>query len=413
MELERRTQLIVPVLPGVAASAPHRIVYVGSAGGCCQLFAWDRRTGDVRQLTDRADGTVGALVDPTGTAVWWFDDDLAGNGTWRISDFDAPGPAVEALPGAPAARHAGLAMAADGTAAIGLSDADGLTLHLRSRAGRSAPVGRIRGYAQLVDLDPTGRLITVGTDAAAADAVTVLTTTGERVARLSGGAGGARARGVAAGAGAGGAVGAGDTVDVGGRVWALGFAPGAGEPRLLLIVEDRGEYLLATWTEAGGLTRSGWCRFDTEITASWYPDGRRVLVRQDRHAGSLLHTVDLDGRRRVPVRTPAGSILDAAVWPDGDLAYVWSDAATPPSLCSASGMVLPAGSGDPIHATAGRRSTATGSAQAPTQYRRERWVRGPGGRSTPDTPRASSRCRRSSWSTGRSSTPGTSTTRWG
>lgn len=341
----RAFRVYYPALPLVAEHAPHRAVYVGDADGRCQIFAWDRHAGSARQVTDRTSGTNRAAIDPDGTAVWWFDDHLTGTGTWRICDFVYPDRTSPALPGVAPARHAGLAMAADGSALVGLSDDDGMTVHRRAADGRVSEVTRIPGYAHVVDVDPDGRLLVVGTDAGSADAVTVLTVPGgERVAGVPGGDGR--------------------------RVWPLGFAPGVEPPRLLLVVEEHGEYALATWTETDGVVRHG-DRFDTEISASWYPGGRHILVRQDRHAGSRLHRVELATGVRTEVPTPAGSILDAAVWPDGDVAYVWTDSTTPPQIRTASGIDLPAGPDD---------GPVTGTVALTGYCRRtELWVPGPAG----------------------------------
>ncbi|WDZ82720.1 S9 family peptidase [Micromonospora cathayae] len=342
--MARAFRVYYPALPLVAEHAPHRSVYVGDADGRCQVFAWDRAAGTARQVTDRAAGTTRAAVDPGGTVVWWFDDDLTGIGTWQVSDFDQPEHPRPALPGLGPARPAGLAMAADGTALVGLADADGVALYRRAASGGVEPVARMSGYAHLVDVDPTGQLLVVGRDAASPEAVTVLTTGGDPVAVLPAGP---------------------DR-----RLWPLGFAPVPDPAHLLLVVEESGEYGLASWTRADGLTRHPG-RFDTEITAGWYPDGTRVLVRQDRHAGSHLHRVDLATGTRTAVPTPAGSILDAAVWPDGDIAYVWTDSATPPQIRSVAGVELPAGPDD---------GPADGAVSLAEYCRRtEVWVPGPAG----------------------------------
>ncbi|WP_405093729.1 alpha/beta fold hydrolase [Micromonospora sp. NBC_01392] len=317
--MARPFRVYYPALPLVAEHAPHRATYIGDADGRCQVFAWDRAAGVAHQVTARTAGTNRAAVDPAGTAVWWFDDDLTGTGTWRISDFDHPERSSEALPGIAPARHAGLAMTADGTAMVGLSDEEGMTLYRWTTDGRVTPVTRMSGYAHLVDVDPTGDLLVVGRDAASPEGTTVLDSRGGPVAVLSGGAGR--------------------------RIWPLGFAPGSGPARLLLVVEEDDEYAIATWARADGLSRHRW-RFDTEITASWYPDGNRVLVRQDRHAGSRLHCADLTAGTLTGVPTPAGSILDAAVWPDDDVAYVWTDSTTPPQIRSVAGLELPRGPED-------------------------------------------------------------------
>ncbi|WKU04494.1 prolyl oligopeptidase family serine peptidase [Micromonospora sp. HUAS LYJ1] len=346
--MSRGHRLFYPALPVVAEHAPHRAVYVGDADGRCEILAWDRAAGTARQVTDRPAGTVRAALDPAGATIWWFDDDLGGVGTWRTCDFDRPDRSVEALPSVPPARHAGIAMAADGTTAVGLSDDGGMTVLLRTGDGRVGERVHVGGYAYLVDLDPAGRLLVVGGDAATDPAVTVFTADGARVAGIPGGP---------------------DR-----RVWGLGFAPGVDPARLLLVVEDEGGYLPATWTAADGLVRHEWCRFDTEITAGWYPDGQRLLVRQDRHARTLLHEVDLAAGTRAVVDTPPGSVLDAAVWPDGDVAYVWTDSVTPPQLRSVRGVELPE------HPGGGPDAGGPAPVAAPAGHRREEIrVPGPGG----------------------------------
>lgn len=338
--MSRTFRLYYPVLPTIAEQAPHRAVYVGEAEDRCQIFAWNRRTGTTRQVTDRPAGTTRAALDPAGDTVWWFDDDLGGTGRWQLVDFAGFAGPRPALPATASGRPAGLAMAADGTAVIGLTDERGLTLHVRHPDGSHLVARRLDSYAYVVDVDAAGRLIVVGADPAATDAVTVYTADGRQSAVLAGGP---------------------DR-----RVWALGFA--LGTSRLLLVVEADGDYRLATWTPREGLRHHDAHRFPTEITACWYPDGEHVLVRQDRYAESRLYRVNLAAADRAPIAVRAGSVLDAAVWPDGDVAYVWTDAATPPQLCSTGGMALPAEDG------AGPR---TGT--APAARRGDIWVPGPGG----------------------------------
>ncbi|MHC5909055.1 S9 family peptidase, partial [Streptomyces sp. S6] len=107
-----------PVLPAVCPTDPDRMAYAGDADGRCEIFAWNRATATARQVTDRPHGTLLYAVD-TDAAVWWFDEDRRGNGTWRVQDFDG-GPHTPALPGAGPARPRGLALADGG------ADADGL-----------------------------------------------------------------------------------------------------------------------------------------------------------------------------------------------------------------------------------------------------------------------------------------------
>ncbi|WFB11431.1 prolyl oligopeptidase family serine peptidase [Streptomyces sp. LX-29] len=313
----------------------------GDAGGRCEIFAWDGRTGRARQVTDRPYGTLHCAIGAD-AAIWWFDEDRDGVGGWRRQPFRG-GPDRPALLGVPPGTPRGLASAADGTVAVGLGDAEGLSVYL-GVPGRSARrVLRVAGPAVLAGLSANGELIAVSTTAAGPRAVTVYRTDGTPLARLSGRRG---------------------------RIWALGFAPAgarrSGDPasggrpapassphrapsrptrrptsELLLVREHGDGYTLATWSPGAGPETHAWCAFDTEITARWYPDGGRVLVRQDRWGRSRLFAVDLLRRTRVPIPVPAGTVLDAAPRGDDEVHYLWTDSATPPRLCSTGRTRLP------------------------------------------------------------------------
>lgn len=307
--------IFFPEPPAFAELAPHRAVYVGNAAGRCEVFAWDTESTGSRQLTDRAQGTVSCAIDPAGQWVWWFDDEINGVGSWRVQPFDGSAAAQPA--GFPAGRPAGLAMAVDGSVVAGVSDERGLAVY-RRRPGR--PIELLRkqqDYGQLVDVSPSGGWVALAGEPDAPDAVLVIDAETGTATGLSGSAH---------------------------RLWAAGFAP-AGPDRLLLATQTPTGYRLALWTPADGLTVLDWCEFETEIAPSWYPDGRRVLVRQDRHARSVLHALDLAARTSTVLDTPPGSIQAAAVQPDGDLHYVWTDSTHPPRLITSSGLRLPGAHG--------------------------------------------------------------------
>ncbi|UZJ32718.1 TolB family protein [Streptomyces endophytica] len=276
------------------------------ADGRCEIFTWDARTGTTRRVTDSRDGTLHCAVDAD-ARVWWFAEDRSGRGRWYFQDFGG-GPAVPGLAGLRPGLPYGLAVSDTGTAAIGLGDGRRTTVHLGTTGGPGRPVLTVDGAALLTGISPTGRLLAVSGPAGSDRAVTLVgCSDGEaaEVARLSGRRG---------------------------RLWALGFAPGAAVDGELLLVQEADErYLLASWTPGGGLRSHDWCRFDTEITARWYPAGRRVLVRQDRHGRSTLATADLDRCTLTTVRTPPGTLLDAAPHPGDDVHYLWTDTTTPRS----------------------------------------------------------------------------------
>lgn len=321
--MEVSVRIFYPEPPAHAEAAPGRAVYVGDAQGRCEVFAWDVARGTRRRITDRPQGTVACAIEPSGERVWWFDDDMSGVGQWRIQPFE--GGAAEPS-GPPAGRAAGLAMAADGTAAVGVG-------HVSSAAGETGtsiylvgPDGDVRlvagfpGYAQVADLSADAALLAVATDPDRADAVTVLDLSDGSAAVLSG---------------------------TGDAVWATGFAPGGDPHRLLLTQAAADGYRLAVWEPGQGLTALGADVFDTEIAPSWFPDGDRILIRRDRHARSTLHVLDLRTRSLEDIETPAGTLLAATAQPGGDLHYVWTDSVHPPRLCTTSGRRPPEAEPEP------------------------------------------------------------------
>ncbi|MFL6110851.1 MAG: S9 family peptidase [Catenulispora sp.] len=331
--MEVSVRVFYPEPPAYAESAPGRAVYVGDAAGRCEVFAWDVAGGTRRQLTDRPQGTVACAIEPSGTRVWWFDDDLSGVGIWRTQPFEG---GVARPSGFPPGRAAGLAMSLDGTAVAGVGMDRDTAVYLAGPDRRPRLVDRLPGYAQVVDLSPDATMLALASEPDAPDAVTVITlATGSRTV-LSG---------------------------TDHQLWAAGFAAGPGPERLLLTMRTANGYRLAVWAADSGLTALDWCVFDTEISPSWYPDGRHVLVRQDRHARSTLQVIDLQARSIEHLETPPGGILAAAAQPDGDLHYVWTDSVHPPRLCTASG----------------RRPPEAGPEDVPTACRRDLWVPTPAG----------------------------------
>ncbi|MGW3423336.1 S9 family peptidase [Streptomyces phaeochromogenes] len=359
-------------LPDWAEDAPHRSLFVSNATGTYELYAWDRETGDQRQVTDRPNGTTDGVMSPDGEWIWWFDDkDGDEFGIWRRQPFagsggkgrkgdagDEGGAAVSdepvsdepAAPGLAPSYPAGLALGRDGrTAIVGRStDEDGSTIYV-SRIGEDpVEVYRHRESAGVGDLSHDGSLIAIEHTEhgdAMHSAVRVLRMDGSAVAELDDTKGG--------------------TAELGLEV--LGFAPVDGDTRLLVGHQRRGRWEPMVWDSASGeeTDLALAARLDGDLSAEWYPDGSALLVVNSFEARSELWRYDLATRGLEQVSTPRGTVSGATARPDGSVEYLWSSAAEPPVVRSTSGEIVL----DPP----GMKAPASVSVQ-------DEWVTGPGGR---------------------------------
>ncbi|MFD5696611.1 S9 family peptidase [Streptomyces lasiicapitis] len=340
-------------LPDWAEDAPHRSLFVSNATGTYELYAWDRTTGEQRQVTDRPNGTTDGLLSPDGQWIWWFDDkDGDEFGVWQRQPFDGSGTDEPAVPGLDASYPAGLAVGRDGrTVVVGRStDEDGSTIHVvrPDAAPGEAPaeIYRHRESAGVGDLSHDGTLIAVEHtehgDAMHA-ALRVVRTDGSTLAELDDSKGG--------------------TVELGLEV--LGFAPVDGDTRLLVGHQRRGRWEPMVWDVTTGEETDLALDLPGDVSAEWYPDGSALLVAHGFEARGDLWRYDFATRELTPVPTPRGSVSGATARPDGTVEYMWSSAAEPPVLRSTSGKVVldPPG------------MKAPGS--VPVE---DVWVQGPGGR---------------------------------
>ena len=354
-------------LPDWAEDAPHRSLFVSNATGTYELYAWDRETGDQRQVTDRPNGTTDGVMSPDGEWIWWFDDkDGDEFGIWRRQPFagsggkgrkgdagdegGAPASDEPAAPGLAPSYPAGLALGRDGrTAIVGRStDEDGSTIYV-SRIGEDpVEVYRHRESAGVGDLSHDGSLIAIEHTEhgdAMHSAVRVLRMDGSAVAELDDTKGG--------------------TAELGLEV--LGFAPVDGDTRLLVGHQRRGRWEPMVWDSASGeeTDLALAARLDGDLSAEWYPDGSALLVVNSFEARSELWRYDLATRGLEQVSTPRGTVSGATARPDGSVEYLWSSAAEPPVVRSTSGEIVL----DPP----GMKAPASVSVQ-------DEWVTGPGGR---------------------------------
>ncbi|MEV0013375.1 S9 family peptidase [Streptomyces tendae] len=336
-------------LPDWAEDAPDRSLFVSNATGTYELYAWDRSSGEQRQVTDRPNGTTDGVLAPDGEWIWWFDDkDGDEFGVWRRQPFTG-GADEEAVPGLDPSYPAGLALGRDGrTAVIGRStDEDGTTIHLARRDG-GAPVEiyRHRESAGVGDLSHDGTLIAIEHTEhgdAMHSALRVLRPDGGTVAELDDTRGGEQELGLEV----------------------LGFAPVDGDTRLLIGHQRRGRWEPLVWDVATGEQTDLALELPGDVSAEWYPDGSALLIVHGFEARSELFRYDFAERGLTEIDTPAGTVSGATARPDGSVEYLWSSAAEPSAVRSTTGRVVldPPGLKSP-------RSVPV----------EDVWVEGPGGR---------------------------------
>ncbi|MFI5702339.1 prolyl oligopeptidase family serine peptidase [Streptomyces xanthochromogenes] len=346
-EWEKRFRAPRVGLPDWAEDAPDRSLFVSNATGTYELYAWDRATGSQRRATDRPNGTTDGVLTPDGEWIWWFDDtDGDEFGVWRRQPFGG-GADETAVPGLDPSYPGGLALGRDGTAVVGRStDEDGSTIHVVGPGSAPVEIYRHRESAGVGDLSHDGTLIAVEHTEhgdAMHSALRVVRPDGSTVAELDDTKGG--------------------TEELGLEV--LGFAPLAGDTRLLVAHQRRGRWEPMIWDVASGEESDLALDLPGDVSAEWYPDGSGLLVVHSFEARSGLFRFDLATRSLIEIETPAGSVSGATARPDGTVEYLWSSAASPSEVRSTTGEVVldPPG------------FKAPGS--VPVE---DAWVEGPGGR---------------------------------
>ncbi|KND34018.1 S9 family peptidase [Streptomyces acidiscabies] len=347
-EWEKRFRAPRVSLPDWAEDAPDRSLFTSNATGTYELYAWDRVSGEQRQVTDRANGTTDGRLSPDGAWIWWFDDkDGDEFGVWRRQPF-AGGPDEPATPGLDPSYPAGLALGRDGrTSVVGRStDEDGTTIHVVLQGEAPREIYRHRESAGVGDLSYDGTLIAVEHTEhgdAMHSALRVLALDGTTVAELDDTRGGAEELGLEV----------------------LGFAPVAGDTRLLIGHQRRGRWEPLVWDVVSGGQTELSLDLPGDVNAEWFPDGGSLLIAHSHEARSELFRYDFASGGLERISTPAGTVSGASARPDGSAEYLWSSAAEPPTVRSTSGGVVL----DPP----GMRSPGS----VPVE---DVWVEGPGGR---------------------------------
>ncbi|MDJ0342613.1 prolyl oligopeptidase family serine peptidase [Streptomyces sp. H10-C2] len=325
-EWEKRFRAPRVGLPEWAEDAPERCLFVSNATGTYELYAWDRTTGEQRQATDRPNGTTDGTLSRDGEWVWWFSDtDGDEFGVWMRQPFGG-GEDEPATPGLDASYPAGLVLGADGTVAIGRStDEEGTSIHVVRPGSAPAEIYRHAESAGVGDLSEDGTLIAIEHTEfgdAMHGALRVVRLDGSTVAELDDSRGGTEELGLDC----------------------LGFAPVAGDTRLLVGHQRAGRWLPMVWDVATGEETALAIDLPGDVSAEWFPDGSALLVVHSFQARSEMYRYDLraDPAQGALIRmeTPPGTVSSATARPDGSVEYLWSSAQRPPVVRSTTGEVV-------------------------------------------------------------------------
>lgn len=302
----RRFRATRTTLPQWADEAPDRAIYASNETGKWELYAWDRATDSHRQVTDRREGTLEGAIDPAGANIYWFDDSDGDElGRWMIQPF-AGGPDVPAADGIGRAYDAGLALGKS-VAVVGQSSESGVSVYTVRGEGATEAIYHHAEQAWMGGLSASEDLVCIHQSEngdSRHPALRVMHLDGTTVGDLSDGPGlGLESK---------------------------GFTQAPDDERVLVLHERSDLKRPMIWWPSSGETRTFEIDLPGDVEASWYPDGRSILLVHEHAGRSQLCRFELDQERLIEIPTAPGTIAAAAARPDGSVWYLWSDAATSP-----------------------------------------------------------------------------------
>jgi dipeptidyl aminopeptidase/acylaminoacyl peptidase len=278
----------------LAKAEPTRGLAASNQSGLYQLYAWDVRTGQLRQLTDKPQGVVFGSISPDGRHVYYFDDE-AGNeiGHWVRITYEGGTPQSIAPNLAPYSTVF-LGFSQDGRM-LGFTAAtsDGFEMIVVELG----PAGELGVPRQLYQ---TGKLASGPILSHDADVAIVATT--ERSGTLDTNL---LAFDVASGQQIG------ELWDKDASVTPVLFAPRMGDTRLLATTNRSGDKHPVVWDpRSGERTDLALSELEGEVLAlDWSPDGKRVLLSGITQAVPQLYTYDFDNRTLNCLDHPRGTFV--------------------------------------------------------------------------------------------------------
>ncbi|HET7725818.1 MAG TPA: prolyl oligopeptidase family serine peptidase [Candidatus Limnocylindrales bacterium] len=317
---EARYRAPIVTFPSWSRHAPDRLVHASTESGVYQLHSWDIATGERRRITNDEVGVLGGQVTPDGAWISWHQDSTGDeSGRHMVAPFDG-GPAEPLLEGAPKGWDEGIAIGRERTVAA-ISNADGFGVWVSERGG---PARRIALSPESIRLAGGEGLAAAGPEVGglSADETLVCVAHSEHGDMMH-----AALRVLDARTGRTVA----DLRDEGLDLLGYAWSPVAGDQRIAIAHERRGERQPAIWNAATGELRELPLLFGGRVTepVDWWPDASGLLLVELVEGRHRLHRYDLATGEVSLIRTRPGSITGARVRPDGSVWYRVQSGETP------------------------------------------------------------------------------------
>ena len=315
---EQRYRAPTVSMPDWSPHAPDRVVYESTESAVWQVHTWDVATGARRKVTDHPVGVItGSLSTDGAHVLWWQDETGDESGRWYSEPF-AGGEADPFLDGIPAGWNEGFAQA-PGVVAASVSGRDGFAVYVSIDGGPAKETVRSTDWIRVAGedggynrggLSADGSLLCLQHCEGGDMLHPALRVIDPRTAAL-----------VA------------DLRDEGKSLSTAAWSPVAGDGRLAVIHERRGEPNTAIWEPATG----AWIELATgllgEVVAlDWWPDGSALLMSHLVEGRHRLYRFDLASSALTPISHPDGQISGGRVRPDGTVWLHHSSGANAPRI---------------------------------------------------------------------------------
>jgi len=305
---EQRFRAPISFLPEWSPAAPDRCVYNSSEAGVWQLFAWNRSSGERRQVTHSRVGVVDGTPTYDGEGVLWFDDETGDeSGRWLVQPF-AGGETRPFVDDVPHGWNLGLAQA-PGIVALVIANRDGFGVYVSLEG---APGSEVYRSASALAISDYGRgFIRSGLSSDGSLLCLHHSEHGDvihpalRVLDPHSGA-------VVA-----------DQLDEGRSLILKCWSPVAGDQRAAFEQERTGEGRPGLWDLSTGEREDLDLDLRGEVTVEdWWPDASALLLKQLHEGRHRLFRLDLATRELEQVSPEHGLIWSARVRPDGRVWFV-------------------------------------------------------------------------------------------